>query len=52
MVRPVSSLAGFVRDVAEAERIALRILSENDILPVRVELLEPSVENLFLEAVQ
>ena len=40
------------RDVAEAERTVLRVLSQNDILPVRVELLEPSIENLFLEAVQ
>jgi len=33
------------------EMSMLRLLSDNDILPVSFEILEPSVENLFLEAV-
>ena len=37
-------------DVSEVQRQVLRILSENDILPIRLEVLEPSVESLFLEA--
>ena len=39
-------------NVAEALRTSLKILSQNDILPLRLEQLEPSIENLYLEAVQ
>lgn len=41
-----------VKDLAAAEKIALQIFIQNDILPSRFELLEASIENLFLEAVQ
>ena len=36
-------------NVPEMERTALQILTQNDILPVRFELLVPGIENLFLE---
>jgi len=38
-----------VEDVAEAQKTILKILSENEILPLRLEVLEPTVESLFLE---
>jgi len=41
-----------VQDVVSAERTSLHIMSQNDILPSRIEILEPCIENLFLEAVQ
>ncbi len=41
-----------VADIADAQREVLRLLAHNDILPVRFEVLEPSIESLFLEAVQ
>ncbi|MCL2883877.1 MAG: ABC transporter ATP-binding protein [Oscillospiraceae bacterium] len=40
------------KDVAAAQRAVLRICTEHDILPARFEVLAPSMENLFLEAVQ
>ncbi len=39
-------------DVAEAEKRVLASLHEQALLPVRLEVLEPTLENLFLEAVQ
>ena len=36
---------------AQTEMATLRLLSDNDILPVKFESLAPSIENLFLEAV-
>ena len=41
-----------VPNLSEAQRISLKILSQNDILPLRFERLEPSIENLYLEVVQ
>lgn len=41
-----------VTDVTEAQRAILRTFSDCDILPSSFELLEPSMENLFLEVVQ
>jgi hypothetical protein len=41
-----------VTDRADAQREVLRLLSANDILPLRLELQEPTIERLFLEAVQ
>jgi ABC-2 type transport system ATP-binding protein len=41
-----------VRNVKEAEKTVLQILVQNDIMPNCFELMEPSIENLFLEAVQ
>jgi ABC-2 type transport system ATP-binding protein len=41
-----------VKKLTEAKRDVLSILLQNDILPSRVEVLEPTVENLFLEAVR
>ena len=40
------------RDIASAQKAVLQILSQHDILPTRLELLAPTIENLFLEAVQ
>lgn len=39
-------------DIADAQREILRVLSANDILPLKLELLEPTVESLFLEVAQ
>jgi ABC-2 type transport system ATP-binding protein len=41
-----------VPNLPVAQKIVLRILLENDILPSHIELLEPSIENLFLEAIR
>ncbi|MCL2672205.1 MAG: ABC transporter ATP-binding protein [Clostridiales bacterium] len=40
------------RDIAAAELAALQTLTQHGILPLRLELLAPGIENLFLEAVQ
>ena len=50
--RSETELTLHARDVAQAERAALQILSQNDILPCRFEILEPTIETLFLEVVQ
>ncbi|MCL2332819.1 MAG: ABC transporter ATP-binding protein [Actinomycetia bacterium] len=49
--RTATELTLHVQDLAAAQRACLRILTESDLLPLRLELLEPSIENLFLEAV-
>jgi len=49
--RTATEITLHVQDLAAAQRTCLRILSEADLLPLRFELLEPSIENLFLEAV-
>ena len=41
-----------VKDVAAAQRETMRVLSENDILPLRLEVLEPTIESLYLEVAQ
>ena len=38
-------------DIAGAQREILRVLSAHDILPVKLEVLEPTIESLFLEVV-
>jgi ABC-2 type transport system ATP-binding protein len=48
----ITELTLHVTDLSEAQRISLKILSQNDILPLRLEILEPSIENLYLEVVQ
>jgi len=50
--RSATELTLHVADVASAQRSALRLLESADILPVCFELVEPGIENLFLEAVQ
>ena len=47
-----SQLIIHAQNVTEAQRTVLQIFLQKDILPVRFELLEPGIENLFLEAVQ
>ncbi|MCL2881611.1 MAG: ABC transporter ATP-binding protein [Coriobacteriia bacterium] len=49
--RANTELTLHVRDLAAAQRASLQLLSAEDILPVRFELLEPNIEDLFLEAV-
>jgi len=49
--RTGNELTLHVRDLAAAQRASLQILSAEGILPVRFELLEPNIEDLFLEAV-
>lgn len=39
-------------DVVRAERLVIRTLADHEILPVRVEIMEASIEDLFLEVVQ
>jgi ABC-2 type transport system ATP-binding protein len=39
-------------DITTAQRAALAVLTEQGILPVRMELMEPTLENLFMEAVR
>ena len=46
-----TEFALYVTDVVEAKRAILRMISQHDILPNRIEVAEPSFENLFLEAV-
>ena len=41
-----------VTDISSAQREVLRILSANDILPLKVEVQEPTIESLFLEVSQ
>ena len=48
----LTELTLHVPNVAEAQRTTLKILSQNDILPLRLERLEPSIENLYLEVAQ
>ena len=50
--RAETELTLHVQALEDAEKIALQVLLQNDILPCRFALLEASVENLFLEAVQ
>ena len=38
-----------VTDIESAQREILRILSANDILPLKLEVLEPTIESLYLE---
>jgi ABC-2 type transport system ATP-binding protein len=40
------------KDVLETEAVALNILSQNRILPMKLEVMEPSIENLFMEVVK
>lgn len=40
------------KDVLETEAVALNILSQNRILPMKLEVMEPTIENLFMEAVK
>jgi len=40
------------RDIASAQKAVLQVLWQHTILPNRFELLAPTIENLFLEAVQ
>jgi len=49
--RAGSELTLRVRDLAAVQRAALQLLAASGILPVRFELLEPNIEDLFLEAV-
>ncbi|MHB1154784.1 MAG: ABC transporter ATP-binding protein [Eubacteriales bacterium] len=39
------------KNIQEAEKTAIAILSDKQLLPVRLEVLEPTLESLFLEAV-
>jgi ABC-2 type transport system ATP-binding protein len=48
----LTELTLHVSDVSETQIVSLKILSQNDILPLRLERLEPSIENLYLEVVQ
>ena len=50
--RTGASVVLHASDVAEAERLVLSALQGQELLPVRLEVLEPTLENLFLEAVQ
>jgi len=38
-----------VTDIEAAQRVILRILFSNDILPLKLEVLEPTIESLYLE---
>ncbi|MDP4106183.1 MAG: ABC transporter ATP-binding protein [Bacillota bacterium] len=40
------------KDVLETEAVALNILSQNRILPMKLEVMKPSIENLFMEVVK
>jgi len=40
------------KDLIGSERVILRVLFQNDIMPSRLEVLAPSIENLFIEAVK
>lgn len=50
--RTETELILHVQDLTAVQKTAIQIFLQNDLLPCRFELLESSVENLFLEAVQ
>ena len=51
VTRDVNTLTIRSREIGWAHTATLRTLADNSILPIRVELLEPTIENLYLEAI-
>jgi len=47
-----TSLTIKVSDIKRAEKDVLNILSDHQLLPLKFEIMEPSIETLFMEAVQ
>lgn len=47
-----SSITLHVQDMGKTEGLVLDLLGQNKILPVKLEVLEPTIENLFLEVVK
>ena len=47
-----NSLTLFTQDIGAAEEAVIETLSEQRILPLRLEVLEPTLESLFMEAVK
>ncbi|WML53576.1 ABC transporter ATP-binding protein [Neobacillus sp. PS3-12] len=41
-----------VKDVSKTEIVVLNVLSENRILPLKLEVMEPTIESLFMEVVK
>ena len=41
-----------VKEVEKAEKIILNCLVQNNVLPIKLEIVEPSLENLFMEVVK
>ena len=47
-----TSITLHAQDIQKAEMAVIKALSEEQLLPIRVEVLEPTLESLFMEVVK